>query len=674
MICRAPGEARGMMPRPELTIIPELTRRAMRIPVWFWLKTRGFGGLTVQWGESKVLTRLVRSTALIIGLMVGLAGMNAAAYAGLGAGAEPNWEPWVEVGGYASNHADRAELVGWAPLAQDDDELLFIDVRGKLFEGSTEEGNIAVGYRHMRSDGWNFGIWGGFDIRTSENGNSFKQISAGLEGLSADWDFRVNGYYPLEDRENAGSSSAVSAVTTASGPALSLVGSQLFFVRSSDLITTSTTTQGLDLAAWGVDGEIGRRAPLEDWLDWIEPVNDAGDRYDHEVRVFLGAYYFDHSLFPDAIWGPRLRTEWRVNDFIEALPGSRLTLEAEAQYDDVRKEQFEIGLRLRIPLGAPDNFSRSLSAQSARMMEALERDTDIVTRTSAGAGGTSTNVTTVNVSTTLEPVNDPVTNVELNSVVFLTTPGTAQASVTAAGADTLLVFEGDNGDFGAISLAANQSIVGGTEGIIVRGRTTSVQDTYVAPGTAATLRLVAEADVLTMANNTHATGLTIESNNGPPTDGIFVAGGTTNVYIDNNVLQNLGGRGLEADAGTQVTFTNNIVRDIGFDGADIGAGASVVLSNNTWRNISQSVFEAQENVTLTFTGNDLQGTSSAGGGTASIFRFSGAAAPVIIVDGSGNTNNLVNTPTLCVTAGVATFTGTITLGGTLLTDNVLPCN
>ncbi len=196
---------------------------------------------------------------------------------------------------------------------------------------------------------WPCGGIGGFDIRTSENGNSFKQISGGLEALSANWDFRVNGYYPLED-----------------------------------------------------------------WLDWIEPVNEAGDRYDHEVRVFLGAYYFEHSLFSEPIWGPRLRTEWRINDFLDALPGSRLTLEAEAQYDDVRKDQFEIGLRLRIPLGAPDNYSRSLSAQSARMMEALERDTDIVTRTSSTAGGTTTSVTSVNLSTTLEPVDDPATSVELN--------------------------------------------------------------------------------------------------------------------------------------------------------------------------------------------------------------------------------------------------------------------
>ncbi|PCJ33089.1 MAG: hypothetical protein COA93_08345, partial [Alphaproteobacteria bacterium] len=116
------------------------------------------------------------------------------------------------------------------------------------------------------------------------------------------------------------------------------------------------------------------------------------------------------------------------------------------------------------------------------------------------------------------------------------------------------------------------------------------------------------------------------------------------------------------------------VRDVSFDAADVGAGATLVLSNNIWRNIGQNVVEARENVTLTFTGNDIQGTSATGGGTASIFLFSGAAAPVIIVDGSANTNNLVNTPTLCVTTGAATFTGTIDFGGTLLTDNVVPCN
>ncbi|MEQ9146093.1 MAG: right-handed parallel beta-helix repeat-containing protein [Parvibaculaceae bacterium] len=620
-----------------------------------------------------MLTGLGRLTATIAVATAGFLAGNGATNAGLGAGATPNWEPWFEAGGYVSNRNDRGEAVGWAPIAQDGDELLFVDVRGKLFEGGSEEGNFALGYRDMRSDGWNFGVWGGFDVRTSENGNTFQQISGGLEALSADWDVRLNGYYPLDDNKSVGAGFVSTSSSSApSGPTLDLIGSQLFFVRGTATTTTTTVaTAGADLAAWGVDGEVGRRAPLEEWLTWVDPINDAGDRYDHEARVFLGAFYFDNSLFPEPIWGPRLRTEWRLNDVITDLPGSRLTLEAEAQYDDVRKDQFEVGLRLRIPLGTPDNYTRGLSAQAARMTEGLERDTDIVTQSRTGSLTTST--TTVVSPTSLEPVKDPATNVDLDSVAFIDTPGTAQAEVTAAGANALVVLQGGNGNFAEIDLQVDQSLVGGSNGILVEGRSTGVQDTYVAPGAAATLYSLAEGGILTMANNTHATGLIIESDGSVPTVGVET-GTSTNVFVDYNVLRNLDLAALRVASGGEVTFANNAASNVNFDGATIGSGSTVVLRDNVWTSIGQNVVEVDESVALTFSGNRLEGTSATNGATASVFRFDGGAPPVTIVDGTGNINNLVNTPTLCDTAGAATFTGTIDLGGVSLTDNVVPCN
>ncbi len=600
-------------------------------------------------------------------------GGSAVAGSGLGAGAQPNWEPWIEAGGTVSNKNDRGEAVGWAPLAQDDDQLLFVEARGKLFEGGSEEGNLAVGYREMRSDGWNLGVWGGYDIRTSENGNTFHQIAGGVEALSKDWDVRLNGYFPLEDHKSVGTSSSSSASATVNtGPTLNLIGPQLFFVRGGSTTTTTTTTNaGFDLAAWGVDGEVGRRAPLEEWFDWVQPVEEGVDLFDHEARIFLGGYYFDNSLFPDAIWGPRLRAEWRLNDVVESLPGSRLTFEMEAQYDDVRKDQIEFGIRLRIPLGSSNRGDKLRAGQSARMMEALERDTDIVTRSRSAS--TVTNVTSVDLPTTLEPVNDANTNVNLDQVVFVDTPGTSQAQVTAAGGNSLIVLQGDNGTFGQTILLDDQSIVGGTQGILVEGRTTGVQDTYVAPGAAATIHVVAEADAVRAANNTHITGLTISSDGAQATDGINMAAGTTNVYIDNNVLQTLGGRGLEIGNNSQFTFTNNTLSDQGnFSAMELGTGVSAVITNNTWRNITRTTIEARANSTVTYTGNDHQGTAATGGG--SVFVFTGGAGATTIVDGAGNLNNLTNAPTVCQTNGAASFTGTIDFGGTALTDNVLPCN
>ncbi|WOF75784.1 inverse autotransporter beta domain-containing protein [Parvibaculaceae bacterium PLY_AMNH_Bact1] len=622
-----------------------------------------------------MLTGLARHVALwaIFAVCFGVLTGPAFADAGLGAGAEPNWEPWVEAGGTLSNRNDRVEAVGWVPIVQDDDQLLFVEARGKLFEGGSEEGNFALGYREMRPNGWNLGVWGGYDIRTSENGNTFHQIAGGVEALSKDWDVRLNGYYPLEDQKSIGTSSTTSTSSIVStGPALSLVGSQLFFARGGATTTTVTTTSaGFDLAAWGVDGEAGRRAPLEEWFDWVQPVEEGVDLFDHEARIFLGGFYFDNSLFPEAIWGPRLRGEWRLNDVFDSLPGSRLTFEVEAQHDDVRKEQIEFGVRLRIPLGSPNRSHKALAAQSARMMEALERDTDIVTRSRAGS--TVTSVTSVDLPTTLEPVKDPNTNVDLDQVVFLDTPGTAQVQVTAAGGNSLIVLQGGNGTFGQTILQADQSIVGGAQGILVEGRASGVQDTYVAPGAAATVHVLAEADAVRVANNSHVTGLTISSNGLQATDGINIPNATTNVYIDNTSLQNLGGRGLEIGNNVQFTFTNNSLSDQGvFSAVEMGSGANAVITNNTWRNITRTTIEVRPNSTLTYTGNNHQGTSATGGG--SVFLFNGGAGASNIVDGSSNLNTLTNAPTVCQTNGAASFTGTIDFGGTALTDNVLPCN
>jgi hypothetical protein len=127
------------------------------------------------------------------------------------------WEAWTEIGGYAANrsYARRGELALWAPVMQDHDSLFFVDLRGKLFAEDQKEGNAAIGYRFMRNDGWNPGFWIGFDRRNTESGTNFDQVAFGAELLSEDWDFRVNGYVPLNDRELVASST--SSVTTGSG-------------------------------------------------------------------------------------------------------------------------------------------------------------------------------------------------------------------------------------------------------------------------------------------------------------------------------------------------------------------------------------------------------------------------------------------------------------------------
>lgn len=270
------------------------------------------------------------------------------------------WRAWWELGGYyGTDNASRGEAALFLPLGQSDTALLFADLRGKLFERDVEEGNLALGFRTTRSSGVNLGIWGGFDYRNSTFGNAFPQVSGGIEALTERFDFRANGYWPTVQDELASRST-----TFAGGPAtVGLAGTQV--VTTSLLTSTTTTTR--ELALHGFDAEVGMR------LFGNERAN---------VRVYGGGFWFDHSDFSGEVAGPKARIEFRVEDIIRALPGSRLTLEGEVSHDDVRDDKWEVGARLRLPFGGPgDDLPGpvSLSPLERRMTESLERDTDIVT-------------------------------------------------------------------------------------------------------------------------------------------------------------------------------------------------------------------------------------------------------------------------------------------------------
>ncbi|MFQ5973055.1 MAG: inverse autotransporter beta domain-containing protein, partial [Alphaproteobacteria bacterium] len=228
--------------------------------------------------------RLSRVAALVVGCI----------YAGIatpGSAQEAKWGPHVDLTGQLGKR-DKGEVDLFAPLMQDDRSLLFLDGRGKLFNEGVKEGNVGLGYRRMMDGGWNLGGYGFFDLRRSENDNTFSQVTVGAEALSLDWDLRVNGYLPL--RERAGVSSSVTGELSGGGIVVRH--------RRSD-----------ELAFRGFDAEVGWRAPV------FAP---AADR---QLRLFAGGYYFDHGD-ADEVAGPRGRVEYRMHDLGFLGAGSRLTL------------------------------------------------------------------------------------------------------------------------------------------------------------------------------------------------------------------------------------------------------------------------------------------------------------------------------------------------------------
>ena len=501
----------------------------------------------------------------------------------------PNkWSPWLEAAGFLSSERDRGEVSGFAPLYQDGTRLVFADIKGKLFTDSVKEGNFALGYRQMTEGGWNFGAWAGYDIRRSEFGNNFSQASFGIEALSADYDFRLNGYVPLSDDKTANGLARVE-----------LSGSQIFI------------TGGQEVALAGFDGEAGWRVPIETFLD---------DTEHHELRLYAGGFYFDDTKIDRALAGPRLRAEWRLMDFVEEVPGMRLTFETEIQHDDYRDGQIEAGVRLRIPLFG--SSTSSLDPQERRMMEAIERDTDIVT-----AG------------TKREAVLDARSGVALNSVATVDGSGDLSTASANAGANTLLIVDGGKGALVGthVLTASNQTLAGGGTALTLRGAQSGAVTTFTLPGTRPTLMTSGCfcGDVLTLdgGSNLHVSGMTLDGDMGAAGAGIVIDSGQRNLHLTDVAALDLGGPGVAmtddnevsidglsvlrndfigilAVNDNKITVRNTSMTGVTLSGIEIDTGNNLVLENvfidDTFFGPGIDAFDnntiSGRNVTLTRTG------------------------------------------------------------------------
>ena len=56
----------------------------------------------------------------------------------------------------------------FVPLMYDNDELFFADLRGLIFDDSSQEGNWGLCYRKMLDGGWIAGFYGFYDLRNTQ--------------------------------------------------------------------------------------------------------------------------------------------------------------------------------------------------------------------------------------------------------------------------------------------------------------------------------------------------------------------------------------------------------------------------------------------------------------------------------------------------------------------------
>ena len=469
----------------------------------------------------------------------------------ISAQSQDKWRGWWELGGYyGSDDASRGEVAVFAPIGQSVNSILFADIRGKLFEDDVQEANLALGHRRMLNSGWNFGFWGGLDVRSSEIDNIFWQAAGGLEMLSERWDVRVNGYAPISDPKSSPSTARVF-----------LSGNNIFM------------TGGAEVPLYGVDGEIGFKV----FGGHREGGGKDGPSYGRrtELRVYGGGFYFDDEDAFQEVAGLKTRLEFRIEDVIAAMPGSRLTLESEYSNDDVRDDKWEVGARLRIPFGGARESRASayasLSPQARRMTEGLERDTDIVT-----------------VESGEENVSDGLTGTDFDRVAFVNNGGSITTTSANAGSESLLIVNGTI--TGAQVVQGSQTLQGGGSTIAVRGRKSGTVVGFTAPGSRPTVSTAAGDIIDAQVSNMHISGLLLE---GQTTSnvGIRIQNNQTNFAITNNIIQNTGSEAILA-------FNNN---------------SDIVISGNTLTNIDdEGILFFNDNRNVKITNNIINGTTQDG--------------------------------------------------------------
>lgn len=468
-----------------------------------------------------------------------------------------DWDSYVA--GIFKGGTDRVLVQGQRvlPLIQSPNKLVFADLRSALDDQHTLEANFGLAQRVITDPYTILGSYVFYDIRQTAHQNDFHQITIGKEYLTVPFEARVNGYIPLNGAQSA-------------------PGATTFTTTGGSILMNA----GLESAYWGVDGEYG-------WL--------LADYGFSESRVFVGGYYFAASAsgFPE-ITGPRARLEMRSFDMPVLGVGSRMTVGAEYQWDQVRDHQFNALARVVIPLGGPAApHVGHHNRLRRRMMDRIVRDDDIVTQAVA-AGPTEAAVAVLDENTQISlGANTTVVTATTQNVISdaIDTPGT-----------NVLVLDGSAGEFTQselVQLNDGQRVLGG--GVRVVGETTALPGVF---GRRPTINGTDSGQpVFVAADNSTIQGLSI-------TGGLHAIQGTGTLsdlrIVDNHISGAAGDAGLLFEGLSGATVTGNTSTN------NVGAGFIIDDNDGSTLSDNRATQNGAEGFRLTFNDGTVLGNTAEG--------------------------------------------------------------
>ena len=264
------------------------------------------------------------------------------------------YSPTFEVSTRHSKKRHIAELDYMQPVWGNEEFLSLVDLKLKTDNDKSKEVNLGLAARYNFGDNVIMGVYGYFDHRRTGNDFGVSGATIGAEALSKYLDVRVNYYVPQDKKKK-----------TADG------GKKKVEIQGTRIYAVSGGHQ-YEYALKGYDFEVGTSL-----FAFNDELNDK-----FGTKLFVAKYDFRHKK-AKPISGIRFRLEQKLGHLSFGGNGLDFTLNAETQYDKVRKRQNYIGVGAKLTFG---NEARKKPSQlKSRMMDTIIRDVDIVTETAKSA-------------------------------------------------------------------------------------------------------------------------------------------------------------------------------------------------------------------------------------------------------------------------------------------------
>jgi len=526
---------------------------------------------------------------------------------------EPTWKPRAEVDARAADGSSQVSFELFAPVAQNDSNLLFVSGRIGTDERYDRNGSVTIGGRGKIGEDVAIGVNAGVDFyKTDITSREQTAVSFGLEGFTSVFDLHVNYRLPVNSPRTMGYLD----------PNASPVG--VLSIENNRLIERKSGWRLEEVPLAGANAEIGARAPIAK---------------DLSVRLSGAGFDYRDEHASKAYRGVRGGLQLDVEDPLGT--GGRFSIGAELQNDNRWGTQARGTLRLSIPLGRGSaDRSSGTTGLDRQIGDRLRRD--YVTP----SGTRYTDLTSTNFAV------DARTGVAFGGVYFASGSGTAGAAgtstatttlgdaVTRAGANGIVVALGNAGNIASsgVTLAANQYLVGGASSVNVRHSDGSISafsfggtnGTIVgsnAGGAAVTLgqgSVVRDVTVRGAGSGILANGVggfalerVVIENTGAA--GLTLTNTTGAVVVDGITIRGGAGAGVVINGGSNVTLRNST----------IGGGAGAIDINDAGGNLTASL----SNLTLSATGGTVLDIDGSGAGTVTVAGLSG----INIAGGNGET-------------------------------------